>query len=73
MRSIKKENQAQAEALLRLHGNVLQLIPMYAEDFRRIIEEYEATHNGTPPTADDLIWLESERMGRDITKSRTTG
>lgn len=68
MASIKQENQAQAEALQRLNGNILQLIPIYAADFRRIINEYEATHNGQPPTADDLIWLESERMGRDITR-----
>ena len=68
MRSIKIENQVQAEALLRLHGNLLQLIPIYAADFRQIIDEYKAANNGRPPTADDLIWIESERMGRDITR-----
>ena len=70
MKSIKTENQAQAEALLRINGNVLQLIPIYAEDFRRIINEYKAANGGRAPTADDLIWLESERMGRDITAHR---
>lgn len=67
MASIKAENRIQAEAFRRMHGNVLQLIPVYAEDFRQIIKDYKATHNGQPPTADDLIWIESEHKGRDIT------
>ncbi|QHI68792.1 hypothetical protein [Tichowtungia aerotolerans] len=61
------ENRAQAEAFRRMQGNTLELIQVYAEDFRRIIAEYEATHHGRTPTADDLIWLESERLGHDIT------
>lgn len=48
-------------------GNTVELIHAYAKDFREIIVEYEAAR-GHPPTADDLIWLESERMGRDITE-----
>lgn len=67
MSPMKAENRAQAEALRRMHGNTLELIRIYAQDFREIIAEYE-TACGRPPTADDLIWLESERLGRDITK-----
>ena len=60
------ENKAQAEALGRMEGNVLELIHRYAADFRNIILEYEAAHAGCFPAADDLIWIESEHSGRDI-------
>ena len=69
MAAMKAENKAQAEALRRMNGNTLELIRLYAQDFRDIITEYEANHNDRPPSADDLLWLESERQGRDITKS----
>ncbi len=68
MSPMKTENRVQAEALRRMQGNTLELIRVYAQDFREIIADYEATHNGSTPTADDLIWLESERLGHDITK-----
>jgi hypothetical protein len=67
-RKTKEENWAQAEAFRRMQGNELELIRVYAADFRTIITEYEITHEGHVPTADELLWLESERRGRDITQ-----
>jgi hypothetical protein len=64
---VKEENRAQAEAFRRMHGNELELIGVYAEDFRDIISEFE-TRLGRVPTADDLLWIESQRQGRDITE-----
>ena len=64
----KAENRSQAEAFRRMSGNELNLITLYAADFRRIITEFEFTHNGKVPSADDLLWLESQRQGRDITQ-----
>lgn len=64
----KAENRVQAEAFRRMQGNVLELIPLYAADFRQIITEFKSTHDGKVPSADDLIWLESELQGRDITQ-----
>ena len=62
------ENRAQAEAFKRLNGNELDLIAEYAADFRNIISDFEHHHDGAVPSADDLIWIESERKGRDITE-----
>ena len=64
---IKDENKAQVEAFRRMQGNELELIRIYADDFRQIITEFELK-NGRVPTADELIWLESELRGRDITQ-----
>lgn len=66
-RHTQEENQIQAEAFRRMHGNELELIRVYAADFRKIITEFEAA-TGRVPSADDLLWLESQRKGRDITK-----
>jgi len=63
----KEENLAQAEAFSRMSGNELELIKEYAADFREIIVEFERRY-GRVPTADDLLWIESERNGRDITR-----
>ena len=67
-RSVKEENRAQAEAFLRMKGDELELIKVYAADFRQIIIDYEIAHNGRVPTADDLLWIESQLRGRDITQ-----
>ena len=64
---VKEENLIQAEAFRRMHGNELELIGVYAEDFRHIIAEFESRF-GRVPTADDLLWIESQRQGRDITE-----
>ena len=66
--NIKAENRSQAEAFRRMQGNELELIRVYAADFRTIITEYELAHAGHVPSADDLLWLESQRQGRDITQ-----
>jgi hypothetical protein len=64
----KIENWVQAEAFRRMRGNELELIWVYAADFRQIINEFEVTF-GRVPSADDLIWIESQRQGRDITRA----
>ena len=66
--SIWEENRAQADAFRRMKGNVLDLIDAYAADFRQIINEFEMAYNGRIPTADDLIWIESQNRGYDITR-----
>jgi len=67
-KNIKAENRVQAEAFRHMRGTALELIPQYAEDFRDIIAQYEAAHEGDVPSADDLLWIESQRQGRDITE-----
>lgn len=67
-RDTKLENLAQAEAFQRIKGDELDMITLYAADFRRIITEFEQTHEGEVPTADDLLWIESEQQGHDITE-----
>lgn len=64
----KLENLAQVEAFSRIQGDELDMITLYAADFRKIITEFERTHDGEVPTADDLLWIESENEGRDITQ-----
>lgn len=63
----RDENLVQAEAFRRMKGNELELIQEYAGDFRDIITEFESRF-GRVPTADDLLWIESQRNGRDITQ-----
>lgn len=67
-RDTKMENLAQAEAFRRIQGDELDMITLYAADFRKIINEFERTHDGEVPSADDLLWIESEQQGRDITE-----
>lgn len=50
-----------------MQGNELDLITLYAADFREIILKFEREH-GRVPTADDLLWIESQHQGRDITQ-----
>lgn len=64
----KQEILAQADALKRIPMDTLDAIDLLCADFRSIIEEYEAKFNKVP-TGDDLIWLISEKLGRDITKT----
>lgn len=66
-KSIKAENWVQVEAIRRINGDVLEIIKDYASDFRQIICEFELMHEGEVPSADDLIWLISERKGCDVT------
>ena len=66
-KNIKAENRAQAEAFRRMAGNELELIRLYASDFRQIITDFEVNY-GRVPTADDLLWIESQLKGRDITR-----
>ena len=63
----REENLAQAEALRRMQGDVLESIERYGADFRDIITSFQLQH-GRVPSADDLLWIESERNGRDITQ-----
>ena len=67
-KNTKAENRAQVEAFRRMNGNELELISLYAADFRKIITDFEFTHDGRVPSADDLLWIESEHAGHDIRK-----
>ena len=67
-KSMKAENLAQVEAFHRMQGDELDLISLYAADFREIITEFECSHDGHVPSADDLLWIESQRQGHDITQ-----
>lgn len=69
-KNIKAENQNQSEAFRRLKGNELELIRVYAAEFRDIITKFESMHQGKVPSADDLIWITSEHHGCDITKNQ---
>ncbi len=69
-KNTKAENWTQAEAFRRMHGDELELIRIYAHDFRQVITEFERSHNGRVPTADELIWLTSERRGQNIMAQR---
>ena len=66
--NLKAENRAQLEAFSRMKGSLLEIIDVYAVDFRTIIREFKLAHEGRVPTADDLIWIASEHQGGDITK-----
>jgi hypothetical protein len=66
-RDTKLENLAQAEAFRRIQGDEMDTINLYAADFRSIITEYERAHDGEVPTADELLWIESRRLGHNIT------
>jgi hypothetical protein len=66
--SSREEILAQAEAFRRMTGDEMELIREHAADFREIITEFERQH-GRVPTADDLLWILSERNGRDITRN----
>lgn len=61
------ENRVQAEAFQRMTGNELELIKLYAANFRRIITDFKRNLDRLP-SADDLIWIESETRGHDITE-----
>jgi len=67
-KNTKSENWIQAEAFRRMQGNELELIQVYAANFRQIITEFESSHNGHVPSTDDLLWIESQHQGRDITR-----
>lgn len=67
-RNTKEENRTQVEAFRRMQGNEMDLIKLYAADFREIITDFESTRHGKVPSADDLLWITSERFGQDITK-----
>lgn len=66
-RYTQSENRVQAEAFRRMKGNVIDLIGLYAADFRQIITDYELAYHRVP-SADDLIWIESQHQGYDITQ-----
>ena len=63
----RDEIMEQGKALSAMHGDVLENIHSYAEDFRAIITDYEKEF-GVPPSAADLLWIASEHAGFDITK-----
>ena len=50
----KKEMEQQALAFGAMHGDILDEIATYAEEFRAIINAFEAEFNRVP-SADDLL------------------
>lgn len=50
-----------------MQGDEIRSIEHYAADFRRIIKKHVQT-TGQLPTADELIRIESQHEGRDITQ-----
>lgn len=61
----KEEMLAQRNAFMQMNGDVLDLISRYAEDFRKIIIDYEKEF-GKPPSAEDLIWISSQHHNHNI-------
>jgi len=55
----------QAQAFEMMEGDILTLIKLFAEDFRRIINEFETMHHRIP-SPDDLIWIGSQHAGYNI-------
>jgi len=69
----KRKNQmdetirVQANAIRRMHGNALDIIDTHAASFRGIINSFHREF-GRVPSANDLLWIASEKAGRDLTK-----
>jgi hypothetical protein len=66
---MKESIRQQGIALSRMHGDVLENIAEYAQEFRDIITDF-TNKFGRPPSADELLWIASEHAGRDITKEK---
>ena len=58
-------NPEQAEALIMLHGNTLELIEEHGAEFRHIIDDFAEIY-GRVPTANELVWIASEHAGRNL-------
>lgn len=68
--TVAEENRVQLEAWEQCEcPDMLKLIDLYAEDFRRIITEFKEEY-GRLPTANELIWCESYDTHHDITKEK---
>ena len=67
--SIHDEIVIQAEVLKRCGPDTLKLIEQHGGLFRRIIKDYRLRYN-RPATADEILWISSEYLGYDITKTK---
>lgn len=65
-RDTRMDNLAQAETFRRVADGETGLINLFAADFRRIITEFERSHDGKAPPADGLLWIESEQPDSDL-------
>ena len=63
----KNEIIAQAKALKAMHGDDMALIDELAPVLRKIINQVEAETDKVP-TVDEIIWLASEAVGRNLRK-----
>ena len=67
--SRREEFIAQAEALMMMHGDLLDNIEKHGAEFRSIIDDF-ARLWGRTPTANELVWIASEHAGRDLREPR---
>ena len=70
MSTMQKENAIQAEALRQMKGDEVENALEHGASFRETIEAKKA--DGKEATADDLIWIESEKAGENLRKEKTT-
>jgi hypothetical protein len=66
---IQKEIRVQSEVLEEIAKNDEEkcgkIVCTCAAVFRKVIQEFEQSHN-RPPTKDELIWVCSEKINRNI-------
>jgi hypothetical protein len=62
---INVQNEVLKELALESPDQVFRVVEICAALFRKIIDEFEKSHN-RPPTKDELIWVCSEKLKRNI-------
>jgi len=50
-----------------MYGDEMDLIAEHAVEFREIINGFKKKFKRTP-TADEILWIACEHVGRDLTK-----
>jgi hypothetical protein len=67
--SISEECLVQIEMITDLCGNdqsmILELITKWGAEMRLIVKSFEET-KGRPPTKEEIKWVLSEHLGRDV-------
>ena len=66
---VKEEILAQANALQAMHGDKMALIDEHAPLLRKIVEQVRED-TGKVPTVNDLLWIASEHVGRDLREEK---
>ena len=65
--SIKEEIVVQGEAFGQCCHATVEMVARHAELFRSVVEGYKG-YFGRVPTAAEILWCASEKLGYDITK-----